>query len=435
MVIGGGLAGCEAAWQIAAAGHPVVLYEMRPHKTTLAHRSEALAELVCSNSLGSRLPDRASGLLQAELRLLDSLIMAAADEAAVPAGGALAVDREQFARLVTERISGHPLITVRREEVVAPPKHQICLLCTGPLTSEPMAAALAELTGQENLWFFDAMAPIVEADSLNREVCFSASRRGQPEDDSGDYLNCPLNQIEYDNFVDALLEAEQIPLKEFEQEARAHYFEGCLPLEEAARRGPQTLAFGPLRPVGLRDPRTGRRPHAAVQLRRENLAGTLYSLVGCQTNLKRGEQKRVFRLIPGLELAEFASFGQMHRNTFVNGPLCLNPTLSLQAHPELYVAGQLAGAEGYLGSVGTGLLAGRNAVRQHRRQEPLRLPPQTMLGALVLHLTTSIGGSHRRQPVKANFGLLPPLESPVRNKRDRHACLARRALNMLPEHI
>ncbi len=425
-VIGGGLAGCEAAWQIARAGIPVVLYEMRPDTMTPAHRSGDLAELVCSNSLGSRLPDRATGLLQAELRMLDSLIMRVAERTAVPAGGALAVDRRAFAGLITEQIAGHPLIELRRCELSSPPTDGLCVVCTGPLTSPAMEGALAEINGRDHLFFFDAMAPVVEADSLDQSICFRASRRQQ--EGEGDYLNCPFDREEYDRFIEALLEAERIPLPDFESVEDPRFFEGCLPIEEAARRGPQTLAFGPLRPVGLRDPRTGRRPHAVVQLRRDNLAGTLYNLVGFQTNLRWGEQERVFRMIPGLAKASFASFGQMHRNTFIDAPRCLGSGLESRFRSGLYVAGQLAGVEGYLGSVGTGCLAGRNAVRRLRGLPPLNLPPETMLGALLRYLSAT--AFDRFQPVKANFGLLPPLAEPIRKKRERFAALARRSLEL-----
>ncbi|MGC8838438.1 MAG: methylenetetrahydrofolate--tRNA-(uracil(54)-C(5))-methyltransferase (FADH(2)-oxidizing) TrmFO, partial [Anaerolineae bacterium] len=323
IVVGGGLAGSEAAWQAAEQGARVVLYEMRPQKMTPAHRTGFLAELVCSNSLGSDLPDRALGLLKAELRLLRSVVLACADRTAVPAGSALAVDREAFAREVTERVSQHPNITVVREEVTSIPEEGPVVLATGPLTSEPLAEAIARLVGQEYLYFYDAMAPIVLGESVDMTVAFRGARYGRGGED---YINCPMTKEEYERFVDALLAAEQAPLHPFERED-PRFFEACLPVEEIARRGREALAFGPLRPVGLVDPRTGKRPYAVVQLRQDNLAGTLYNMVGFQTNLRWSEQDRVFRLIPGLERAEFVRYGQMHRNLFLNGPTVLRWTL------------------------------------------------------------------------------------------------------------
>jgi methylenetetrahydrofolate--tRNA-(uracil-5-)-methyltransferase len=423
-VVGGGLAGSEAAWQAAERGVDVTLYEMRPRKTTPAHVSDRLAELVCSNSLGSDLPDRASGVLKAELRALNSLVLACADRARVPAGGALAVDREAFAAEVTHRVEAHPRISVVREEVTAIPDGP-AVVATGPLTSAALAEAIAELTGQEQLYFYDALAPIVSAESIDMSVAFRASRYGKGD---ADYINCPMTEGEYGRFVDALLAAEHIPLRDFERE-NAQFFEGCLAVEVLAARGREALAFGPLRPVGLIDPRTGERPYAVVQLRQDNLVGTLYNLVGFQTNLRYGEQERVFRLIPGLERAEFVRFGHMHRNTFINSPLLLEPTMAFRGRPGLFFAGQITGVEGYVGSVGSGWVAGVNAARFVLGWEPLELPQTTMLGALCHYVSRA--GSESFQPMKANFGLMPPLAPPVRNKRKRYRAYAERALRDL----
>lgn len=434
-VIGGGLAGSEAAWQLAQAGLRVRLVEMRPLRPTGAHQTADLAELVCSNSLGSRLPDRASGILMAELRRMGSLLLEQAEASALPAGGALAVDREQFAARVTRRLSEHPLVTLAREEARALPAGP-AVVASGPLTSEALAEALVSLTGEEHLYFFDALAPIVEADSLDLAVVFRASRYGRGELDEGDYLNAPLNRDEYEAFVDALLAAERIPLRAFEaaieQGVRAgaeRYFEGCLPIEVIAGRGRQALAYGPMRPVGLTDPRSGRRPHAVVQLRQDNLAASLYNLVGFQTNLTYAEQARVLRMIPGLGGARFARFGQMHRNTFVNAPAQLLPTLCHRRRQELFFAGQITGVEGYLGNIATGLLAGVNAGRRVRGEAPLELPRATMLGALCHYVTHAEPDGF--QPMKANLGLLPPPEEGVRSgrrgRRERAAALAERA--------
>ncbi|HEY74372.1 MAG: methylenetetrahydrofolate--tRNA-(uracil(54)-C(5))-methyltransferase (FADH(2)-oxidizing) TrmFO [Chloroflexi bacterium] len=423
-IVGGGLAGSEAAWQAAERGVCVTLYEMRPHKTTPAHVSDWLAELVCSNSLGSDLPDRAAGLLKNELRYLRSLVLACADRARVPAGGALAVDRELFAAEVTRRVEAHPRISVVREEATAIPAGP-AVISTGPLTSDPLAEAIAALTGQEHLYFYDALAPIVAADSVDMSVAFRASRYGKGD---ADYINCPLTEEEYVRFVKELGAAERIPLHEFEQEPD-RFFEGCLAVEVMAARGRDTLAFGPLRPVGLTDPRTGKRPYAVVQLRQDNLAGTLYNLVGFQTNLRYGEQERVFRLIPGLERAEFVRFGHMHRNTFINAPLFLEATMEFRARPGLFFAGQITGVEGYVGSVGSGWVAGVNVARSVLGQEPLVLPRATMLGALCHYASHAEPKSF--QPMKANFGLMPPLSPPVRNKQKRYQAYAERAMSNL----
>ncbi len=435
MVIGGGLAGCEAAWQAAQRGVQVELYEMRPVRQTPAHVTDKLAELVCSNSLGSKLPDRASGLLKAELDRLGSLILACAEETALPAGGALAVGREAFAELVTRRIENHPNIRVIRQEVTAIPTNRPVVVASGPLTSDALAADIARLSGQEYLYFFDAIAPTVTAESINMEIAFRASRYGRGDEEEGDYINCPLNEEEYNRFVDALLEAETIELREFEQQMweDPRFFEGCLPVEVIARRGRQALAFGPMRPVGLIDPRTGYRPYAVVQLRQDNLAGTLYNMVGFQTNLKWGEQRRVFRMIPGLENADFVRYGMMHRNTFLNSPVLLRPTLQWRDRDDLFFAGQITGVEGYLGNAGTGLVAGINAARLIHGQALLTFPPTTMLGALCHYVTHANPADF--QPMKANFGILPPLERRIANKRLRHQAYGERALADLETFI
>jgi methylenetetrahydrofolate--tRNA-(uracil-5-)-methyltransferase len=429
-VIGGGLAGSEAAWQAAQRGVEVLLYEMRPERQTPAHQTGLLAELVCSNSLGSNLSDRAPGVLKEELRRLGSVIVACADETAVPAGGALAVGREAFARRVTERIESHPHITLRCEEVKEIPAAGVVIIATGPLTSECLAREIAALTGQEHLGFYDAMAPIVEADSINMDVAFRASRYGRSTGEGdgsspeGDYINCPLSQDEYDRFVEALLGAEQSPLRDFER-GDASFFEACLPVEEIARRGHKALAFGPLRPVGLIDPRTGNRPYAVVQLRQDNLAGTLYNMVGFQTNLRWSSQQRVFRLIPGLERAEFVRYGQMHRNTFLNAPALLRPTMQLRREERILFGGQITGTEGYVASTASGLAAGLNAIRLLLGEPLVTFPAETMLGALLQYVTHA--DPQHFQPMKPNFGLLPPLEEHPRGKQARRQAYAERA--------
>jgi methylenetetrahydrofolate--tRNA-(uracil-5-)-methyltransferase len=424
LVVGGGLAGSEAAWQAAALGLSVKLAEMRPQRMTPAHVSDSLAELVCSNSLGSNLVDRASGLLKEELRQLGSLIVCCADATAVPAGGALAVDREAFARLVTERVEGNPRIELHRAEITVIPPDKAVVVATGPLTSEALASEIGALSGADHLYFYDAMAPIVAADSVDMGVAFRASRYGRGEGE-GDYLNCPLSKDEYERFVRELLGAGTIPLRGFERED-PRFFEACLPVEVLAARGEQALAFGPLKPVGLTDPRTGRRPYAVAQLRQDDAAASLYNLVGFQTNLKWPEQERVFRLIPGLEHAEFVRFGQMHRNTFISAPALLEPTLRFRGRTDLYFAGQITGTEGYIGSAASGLVAGLNVARSVQGQEPLVFPPETMIGALCHYVAHA--DPQGFQPMKANFGLLPPLDPQVRNKRERYAAYSQRAL-------
>ncbi len=427
IIIGGGLAGCEAAWQAASRGIRVTLYEMRPLVSTPAHETDLLAELVCSNSLGSLLLERAPGLLKEELRRMGSLILQCAQEAAVPAGRALAVGREAFSRRVTDAIMGHSNINVVRKEVRHLPEQGVAVIATGPLTSDALAAELSQRLGEQQLYFYDAMAPIVSYESIDMSVAFRASRW---EDDGADYINCPLNREEYDRFVEALLAAERAPLRAFERED-PRFFEACLPIEVLAARGHDALAFGPLRPVGLRDPRTGKRPYAAVQLRQDNLAGTLYNLVGFQTNLRWGEQKRVFGLIPGLEQAEWVRLGQMHRNTYLNAPALLAPTMACRQAPGLFFGGQIVGTEGYMASTASGLVAGINAARACRGAEPLALPGTTMLGALLAYVAGAETESF--QPMKPNFGLLPPLVPPVRNKAQRYRAYAARALEALDD--
>ncbi len=428
IVIGGGLAGCEASWQIAGRGFRVTLFEMRPAKMTPAHQTGYLSELVCSNSLGSNLPDRAPGLLKAELRHLRSLIIACADATSVPAGGALAVDREAFARRVTEQIESHPLIEVRREEVrVLEHDGRFKIIATGPLTSDSLADQIAAITGRERLYFYDAMAPIVYEHSIDFSKVFKAARYGRGGDD---YINCPMSREEYDRFVESLVAAETIPLREFEQDKR--FFEACLPVEVIAARGHNALAYGPLRPVGLTDPRTGRRPWAVVQLRQDNRAGTLYNIVGFQTNLRWSEQRRVFRLIPGLENAEFARFGQMHRNTFIDSPRLLEPTMQLKGNPAVFFAGQIVGMEGYVASAASGLVAGINVARLLRGLSPVIFPATTMLGALCQYITCDQLTDF--QPMKPNYGLLPGLSSPV-HRSNRNQALSKRAIDDMLDFI
>jgi len=436
VIIGGGLAGSEAAWQAAEQGLRVRLYEMRPSTQTGAHTGGDLAELVCSNSLGSNLVDRASGLLKEEARRLGSLLLACAEKTSLPAGGALAVDREAFARVVTERLISHPRIEIIREALETVPETP-AIIASGPLTSPGLSAALQTLTSEENMFFYDAIAPIVYRETINMEIAFLASRYGRGGELGGDYINCPFNREEYDRFIEALCQAERIEVRDFEhdleQGVRAgitEYFEGCLPVEILGGRGRLSLAYGPMRPVGLVNPHTGKRPFAVVQLRQDNLAGSLYNLVGFQTNLTYREQKRVFRMIPGLEGAEFVRYGQMHRNTFMASPRLLRPTLQYRERKDLFFAGQITGVEGYMGNIATGLLAGLNLARIVKDQPVLELPRTTMLGALCHYVTSA--GMEDFQPMKANFGILPPLESAVKtNKRQRAAMYAERSLQAL----
>ncbi len=431
IVIGGGLAGSEAAWQLAERDFQVELYEMRPLKTTGAHVSDRLSELVCSNSFGSKLPDRASGLLKTELDLLHSLLLASAERAAVPAGGALAVDRDAFSRAVTEAINGHPNIRLIREEMTLIPATPT-IIASGPLTSPALTTSIARLTGQDHLYFYDALAPIVSADSIDMNIAFRASRYGRGEEEEGDYINCPMNKAEYERFVEAVLAAEKIELRDFEREDE-HFFEGCLPIEQIASRGHDSLAFGPMRPVGLTDPRTGRRPYAVVQLRQDNLAGTLYNLVGFQTNIRWAEQKQILRLIPGLEQAEFMRYGQMHRNTFISAPTLLHSTLAFKERTDLFFAGQITGVEGYMGNVATGLVAALNMARTLQGKPTWVIPPTTMLGALCHYITHA--EPRHFQPMKANFGILPELANPVKEKRARYAAYVERAVSDMKAEI
>ncbi len=431
VIIGGGLAGTEAAWQAANRGCNVTLYEMRPTRSTGAHVTGLLAEVICSNSFGSILPDRAPGLLKTELEILDSLLLKCAKATSIPAGGALAVDRESFSQLVTEKISSHPRIKVVREEVTGIPSGP-AIIASGPLTSPALSQALRALTGSSHLYFFDAIAPILQAETIDMGIAYRGSRYGQGEQLDGDYINCPMDEAQYHAFVDELCAAERIQLRDFESEiergvlaGEKRYFEGCLPVEVIAQRGGQALAFGPMRPVGLRDPHTGKRPYAVVQLRQDNLAASLYNIVGFQTNLTFPEQKRVFRMIPGLKNAEFVRYGQMHRNTFIASPLLLEHTLRFKARPDLFFAGQITGIEGYMGNVGSGLLAGINLARTLAGKEPLALPPTTMLGALCWYVTHA--EMRDFQPMKANFGILPPLDRPPRTRKDRNTLYVKRA--------
>ena len=423
-VIGAGLAGCEAAYTVAQQGIPVTLWEMKPEKYTPAHRHGGFADLVCSNSLKARRIESAAGLLKEEMRRLGSLCVPVAYGCAVPAGGALAVDRDLFSAEVTRRIKEHPLITVKQGEVTAIPEDGVVIVATGPLTSEPLANAIADLCGG-GLSFYDAAAPIVTADSVDMNSAFRASRYDREESGEGDYINCPLNKEEYEAFHAALIEAETAPLHEFD---KLHVYEGCMPIEVLAKRGSDSIRFGPMKPVGLRDPHTGHRPWAVVQLRAENAEGTLYNLVGFQTNLKFPEQKRVFGMIPALKDAEFMRYGVMHRNTFLNAPELLDASFRMKSRPNLLFAGQMTGVEGYMESAAAGILAGINACRMVRGQEPLVLPRDTMMGALAAHVSTP---NADYQPMGANFGILPTLETHIRDKKMRYAALAQRALESL----
>lgn len=422
-IIGGGLAGCEAAWQLLLRGHTVNLYEMKPEKFSPAHRSPHLAELVCSNSLRSNVIENAAGLLKEEMRRMNSLIMKAADETSVPAGSALAVDRIAFSRFVEENLKAFSRLAVINEEVTEIPSGGIVVLATGPLTSPSFSRAISRVTGESYLYFYDAISPIVEGDSINFERVFRASRYdGEVQ---GDYLNCPLGKTEYESFWKTLTEAETVPLREFEE---YRYFEGCLPIEVIAGRGISTLLFGPMKPVGIIDPGTGKQPYALIQLRQENREATLFNIVGFQTKLTWPEQRRVFRMIPGLEQAEFARYGSIHRNTFINSPVLLEKTLQLKKNPDLFFAGQISGVEGYIESTAMGLLAGLSASAFQRGELFFPPPPVTAMGALLEHITTA----DRRlfQPMNINWGLLPPLPGKVK-KRERGKSHALRALESL----
>ncbi|MEK4485166.1 FADH(2)-oxidizing methylenetetrahydrofolate--tRNA-(uracil(54)-C(5))-methyltransferase TrmFO [Psychrobacillus sp. FSL H8-0484] len=421
-VIGAGLAGSEAAWQIAKRGIKVRLYEMRPVKQTPAHHTDKFAELVCSNSLRANNLTNAVGVIKEEMRMLDSLIIQSADNSSVPAGGALAVDRHDFAGRVTDTIRNHPLIEIVNEEVTEIPEG-ITVIATGPLTSPALAEKVKEITGQDYLYFYDAAAPIVEKDSIDMDKVYLKSRYDKGE---AAYLNCPMTEEEFDRFYDALVSAEVVPLKEFEKEI---YFEGCMPVEVMAERGRKTLLFGPMKPVGLEDPKTGKRPFAVVQLRQDDAAGTLYNIVGFQTHLKWGPQKEVLQLIPGLENVEIVRYGVMHRNTFINSPHVLQPTYQLKANPNIFFAGQMTGVEGYVESAGSGLLAGINAAKLVKGEELVVLPSETALGSMARYITEA--DPRNFQPMNINFGLFPELQPKVRDKKVKVEKLANRALTTI----
>lgn len=427
-VIGAGLAGCEAAWQLANAGIEVELYEMKPKKFTPAHHYDGMAELVCSNSLKASRVDSACGLLKEEMRLLGSLIVPCAVETQVEAGGALAVDRTKFSDLVTEKIKFHPLINVISEEVCAVPEGNV-IIATGPLTSGALAESISEKCGSY-LSFFDAAAPIVTYDSLDKDVVFFASRYDKGD---ADYINCPMNREEYELFYNELINAESAPLKEFDRESLKVY-EGCMPIEVLAKRGEDTMRFGPLKPVGLTDKRTGKRPYAVVQLRKENREGTMYNLVGFQTNLKFGEQKRVFSLIPGLKDAEFVRYGVMHRNSFINSPLLLKPTFEMRECPGIFFAGQITGVEGYVESAASGIIAGINMANKLQGKPEFIMPPETMTGALAAYIS-DIYNKDNFQPMGSNMGILPELPERIKDKKKKYQMYADRALEKLGELI
>jgi len=434
-IIGGGLSGCEAAWQIARRGLPCVLHEMRPARPTPAHRTGRLAELVCSNSLKSESENTAPWLLKEELRRLGSLLLRCAQTARVPGGHALTVDRDVFAAEVTLAIASEPLIELRRDEVTAIAEDTITIVASGPLTSGPLAEAVARITGSDRLFFYDSISPIVDADTVDTGIAFWASRYGKSTDGTDDYLNCPLDCEQYDRFVDALLEAQAVSAHIPEDDTR--YFEACLPIEELARRGRDTLRFGPMKPMGLSDPRTGRRPWAVVQLRQENLRAESFNLVGFQNHLKFGEQARVLRMIPGLEKAEFLRFGQIHRNTYINAPALLAETLQLRKRPEVLFAGQISGVEGYVEAIATGLMAGTHAVAMALGRNPRGFARETALGSLC-HYITGADRFHY-QPANITFDLLPALDEATRlklkkDKQARHAEVCRRALAALEEY-
>jgi len=422
-VIGAGLAGCEAAWQAARQGVKVRLFEMKPHKKTPAHHSDTYAELVCSNSLKSDALENAAGLLKHELRALGSLIMTCADETKVPAGAALAVDRHEFSKAVTERIVSNPLIEIINEEVTSLSNDEITIVATGPLTSEKLAEEISALVGGESLFFFDAAAPIVRLESIDMSIAFKASRYNKG---GADYINCPMNKEEYEAFYEALVNAETVQLKDFEDD---RVFEGCMPIETRAKRGKDTLRFGPLKPVGLPDPRTGKEYYAVVQLRQDDMAATLYNMVGFQTHLKWSEQKRVFTMIPGLQHAEFERYGVMHRNTFINSPTLLDKVYRMKKRPNLFFAGQITGVEGYIESASSGFVAGVNAARQFKGLQDLDFPGNTVIGSLARYISSP--GHTKFQPMNASFGILDPLEQRIRNKKEKYRAMAARSLKKI----
>lgn len=421
-IIGAGLAGSEAAWQAAQAGVAVNLYEMRPKKSTEAHHTNNFAELVCTNSLRGNNLTNAVGVLKEEMRRLDSVIITSADKTAVPAGGALAVDRDDFSELVTKRVKEHPLVTVIEEEITEIPEG-ITVIATGPLTSEPLSKAIQAFNGSEGFYFYDAAAPIVDKSTINMDKVYLKSRYDKGE---AAYLNCPMNEEEFYAFREALVNAEVAPLKEFEKEK---FFEGCMPIEVMAGRGPKTMLFGPMKPVGLEDPKTGKRPYAVIQLRQDNAAASLYNIVGFQTHLKWGEQKRVFRMIPGLEEAEFVRYGVMHRNSFMNSPELLQQTYQSKKREDLFFAGQMTGVEGYVESAASGLMAGINAAKLAKGEAPIIMPQETTIGSMAYYITHAEGKHF--QPMNANFGLLPELPERIRDKKSRYEALANRALAAL----
>ncbi len=421
-VIGAGLAGSEAAWQMAKRGIKVNLYEMRPVRQTPAHHTDKFAELVCSNSLRANTLTNAVGVLKEEMRRLDSVIMAAADSCSVPAGGALAVDRHEFAAHVTDKVKNHPNVTVFNEEVTGLPDG-ITIVATGPLTSQSLSEKIKQLTGEEHLYFYDAAAPIIEKDSINMDKVYLKSRYDKGE---AAYLNCPMTESEFNRFYEALISAETVPLKEFEKEV---FFEGCMPIEVMASRGKKTMLFGPLKPVGLEDPKTGKRPYAVVQLRQDDAAGTLYNIVGFQTHLKWGPQKEVLQLIPGLENADIVRYGVMHRNTFINSPRVLKDTYQLKSHENLLFAGQMTGVEGYVESAASGLVAGINGAKLAMGEEPVIFPHESAIGSMARYITTA--NKNNFQPMNANFGLFPDLPKKVKGKNERNELHANRALETI----
>lgn len=425
IIVGAGMAGSEAAWQVAQRGIKVDLYEMRPEKSTPAHKTEKFAELVCSNSLRGAGLENAVGLLKEEMRQLNSIIMESADINRVPAGGALAVDREGFSQYITDKVKNHPNVTVINKEIetILQEDNAITIIASGPLTSEVLAKSIGELTGQDYFYFYDAAAPLISKESIDMSKAYRASRYGKG---TADYINCPMDKEEYEKFWQELTTAELAPIKEFE---KAKFFEGCMPVEEMARRGIDTLLYGPLKPVGLEDPKTGKRPYAVVQLRQDNAADSLYNIVGFQTHLKWPEQKRVFGLIPGLENAEFVRYGVMHRNTFINSPELLRPTLQYKDRDDLLFAGQMTGVEGYIESAASGLVAGVNAAYLAKGENPVIFPEQTAHGSMCKYITSAV--AKHFQPMNANFGLMPPLEERIRDKKLKKQKIAERALEFL----
>lgn len=425
IIVGAGMAGSEAAWQVAQRGIKVDLYEMRPEKSTPAHKTEKFAELVCSNSLRGAGLENAVGLLKEEMRQLNSIIMESADINRVPAGGALAVDREGFSQYITDKVKNHPNVTVINKEIETIPQEDdaITIIASGPLTSEVLAKSIGELTGQDYFYFYDAAAPLISKESIDMSKAYRASRYGKG---TADYINCPMDKEEYEKFWQELTTAELAPIKEFE---KAKFFEGCMPVEEMARRGIDTLLYGPLKPVGLEDPKTGKRPYAVVQLRQDNAADSLYNIVGFQTHLKWPEQKRVFGLIPGLENAEFVRYGVMHRNTFINSPELLRPTLQYKDRDDLLFAGQMTGVEGYIESAASGLVAGVNAAYLAKGENPVIFPEQTAHGSMCKYITSAV--AKHFQPMNANFGLMPPLEERIRDKKLKKQKIVERALEFL----